>query len=148
MKDVPDKETLESFWKPIFEKNSKYERNNNWLDEYEKSINIEKPVFNDITVQNVKDAMDNFDNWKSPGIDNIQNYWWLTFDILHEQITMIFNTLANDPLQIPEWFLTGRTTMVPKKEPTSNPGNYRPITCLPIIYKLLSKIFSNKIKNI
>ena len=61
-------------------------------------------------------------------------------------MTMIFNTLANNPQQIPKWFVTGRTTMAPKKEPTNNPGNYRPITCLPIIYKLLSKILSNKMK--
>ena len=74
MTHVPNKETLESFWKPIFEKESKYERNKKWLGDYENSINIEKSVFTDINVRDTKYAMDSFDNWKSPGVDNIQNY--------------------------------------------------------------------------
>lgn len=36
--------------------------------------------------------------------------------------------------------------MIPKKGDPSNPENYRPITCLPTVYKILTSIISHKIE--
>ena len=92
---IPTKETLERFWKPIFENEAKYNKNNSWLEEYVETINIEKPSPQCIAISDLRLALSSFGNWKSPGIDNIQNYWWSSFDILHYQVTAIFNTLLN-----------------------------------------------------
>ena len=80
---IPTKETLERFWKPIFENEAKYNKNNSWLEEYVETINIEKPSPQCIAISDLRFALISFGNWKSPGIDNIQNYWWSSFDILH-----------------------------------------------------------------
>ena len=77
--------------------------------------------------------MKKFGNWKSPGIDNIQNFWWLKFTNIHPYLTKSFNFIMKYPENCPEWFTTGRTTLVPKKPSTEIPSNYRPITCLPIV---------------
>ena len=39
---------------------------------------------------------------------------------------------------------TGQTTLIGNKEPTQNPSNYRPISCLPVIYKILSSIVTSR----
>jgi hypothetical protein len=38
--------------------------------------------------------------------------------------------------------MTGVTFLIPKNENTENPKNYRPVTCLPTIYKLITSIIS------
>jgi hypothetical protein len=44
--------------------------------------------------------------------------------------------------QIPEWLMAGVTFLIPKNENTGNPKNYRPVTCLPTIYKLITSVIS------
>ena len=38
----------------------------------------------------------------------------------------------------PKWFTQGVTYLLPKSNETNIPKNYRPITCLPTMYKILS----------
>jgi hypothetical protein len=44
--------------------------------------------------------------------------------------------------QTREWLTAGVTLLIPKNENTEKPKNYRPITCLPTIYKLITSIIS------
>jgi hypothetical protein len=39
----------------------------------------------------------------------------------------------------------GVTYMLPKSGPASDPKNYRPITCLPTLYKILTSVISSKL---
>ena len=48
------------------------------------------------------------------------------------------------PESCPDWLTTGQTTLIAKKEPTRNPSNYRPITCLPVMYNILSSIVTSR----
>ena len=44
----------------------------------------------------------------------------------------------------PEWMTTGRTVLIPKDPKKGNiPSNYRPITCLPIMYKVMAAMISD-----
>jgi len=47
---------------------------------------------------------------------------------------------------IPEWLRAGVTYLIPKNEDTGNPKNYRPETCLPKTYNLLTSIISRRMK--
>jgi hypothetical protein len=38
--------------------------------------------------------------------------------------------------------MAGVTFLIPKNENTENPKSYRPVTCLPTIYKLITSIIS------
>ena len=50
--------------------------------------------------------------------------------------------------QAPEWMTTGRTALVQKDKSKGNvASNYKPITCLPIMWKLLTGIISERLCN-
>ena len=55
------------------------------------------------------------------------------------------NVVAKDPSVAPPWLTGGRTTLIHKKGPTDVAQNYRPITCLPTIFKLLTLMLTNRI---
>ena len=57
----------------------------------------------------------------------------------------LFNKLIEDD-QIPEWLTAGVAFLIPKKENTENSKNYRPVTCLPTIYKLMTSITSRRLQ--
>ena len=42
--------------------------------------------------------------------------------------------------------MAGVTFLIPKNEKTDNPKNYRPVTYLPTIYKLLTSIMSRSMQ--
>jgi hypothetical protein len=48
-------------------------------------------------------------NWKSPGGDQTPNYWLKAFPDTHSFITKIFNSVVEEPRQMPEWTTTGIT---------------------------------------
>jgi len=53
-------------------------------------------------------------NWKSPGNDQIQNYWLKAFAATHRNITKNFNAIIEEPETAPDWLTTGVTYLIPK----------------------------------
>ena len=84
-------------------------------------------------------------NWKAPGRDQTVNFWLKQLTATHKHIAAIFNKLIEED-QILEWLTAGATFLIPKNERTDNPKNYRPVTCLPTIYKLLTSIISRRLQ--
>jgi len=143
--DPPKKEDIEEFWKPLYGNRKEYNKNAIWVDEYRESVNhIAHAEYADIESNEIAESSSKFANWKSPGIDNIQNFWWNKLTVFHNKTAQIMNSIVKDPTTCPNWFTTGRTTLVPKKAETRNPSNYRPITCLPIVYKILTSIITSR----
>jgi hypothetical protein len=60
-------------------------------------------------------------------------------------IAAIFNKLIEED-SIPEWLTAGVTYLIPKNKNTENPKNYRPVTCLPTTYKLITSIISRRMQ--
>jgi len=82
-------------------------------------------------------------NWKAPGRDQTPNFWLKQLTATHKHIAQIFNKLIEED-SIPEWLTAGVTYLIPKNENTGNPNNYRPVTCLPTTYKLITSIISRR----
>ena len=141
---TPTAEEVESFWKPILGTAASYNQQATWVNDYEETINIQPYNFENITIDEIKESTNKFSNWKSPGVDNLQNFWWNKFEKTHPKLRDIYNDIVDNPDIFPEWFVTGRTTLVPKKAQTETPSNYRPITCLPTTYKILSSIMTKR----
>jgi len=50
-----------------------------------------------------------------------------------------------NPDVTPDWLTEEIMYLLPKSQETKNPKNYRPITCLTTIYKLLTSILTERI---
>ena len=60
-------------------------------------------------------------------------------------LTEVINSIIQEPDSAPEWMTEGKTSLVFKKGEENEAKNYRPITCLPTIYKLLTLIITESI---
>jgi len=84
-------------------------------------------------------------NWKSPGNDQILNYWLKAFPATHRHITKNFTAIIEEPEKTPDWLTTGITYLRPKSGDSKEVSNYRPITCLTTMYKTLTGIIAKRI---
>ena len=55
-----------------------------------------------------------------------------------------YTNIIENPAEIPEWLNEGLTILLPKTEETKNPKNYRRITYLPTMYKVLTCILADR----
>lgn len=99
-----------------------------------------------VTEEEVYTAIRKTANWKTPGRDHIQNYWYKQFTSSHKQLARCYTFLIENPTEIPAFMCGGVTYLIPKTDKLSkDPGRYRPITCLPTIYKILTAVVADKI---
>ena len=55
-----------------------------------------------------------------------------------------YSEIVKNPKQTPDW-LVGTTNLLPKKEETWIPMNYRPIACLPTTFKILTSVITDRL---
>ena len=86
-------------------------------------------------------------NWKSPGLDCVQGFWLKHFTSLHSVLRSFFNDLlSSGGASLDPSLVKGRTVLLLKNPSKGNtPDNYRPITCLSVVWKLLTSIIYQKI---
>ena len=84
-------------------------------------------------------------NWKTPGHDGIHGFWFKKLTPIHNRLTLEMNKCIQGA-HMPEWMTKGKTTLIqkdPSKETT--PNNYRPITCLPMMWRILTEQISHRL---
>jgi hypothetical protein len=84
-------------------------------------------------------------NWKSPGNDQIQNYWLKAFPATHRKKKKNFSAIIEEPEKAPDWLTTGVTNLIPKSGDSKEVRNYRTITYLTTMYKILTGIIAKRI---
>ena len=94
----------------------------------------------------IKDVLKSSSNWKTPGPDRVQNVWLKKIRTLLDPLTACYNRIMNGREEIPQWLTTGETVLIPKSEETQRPEKYRPITCLPTLYKILTRVLTKRIQ--
>ncbi|XP_045770460.1 uncharacterized protein LOC123870988 [Maniola jurtina] len=97
-----------------------------------------------ISAEDVGCAIRSASNWKCPGPDGLHNFWLKWFRSAHPVLATQFQN-SIDSGSLPTLMTTGVTFLIHKSGSTADPKNYRPITCLPTIYKLLTSILTTKI---
>ena len=79
--------------------------------------------------------------WKAAGPDHAQEFWFKKATSLHTKLKQHLKEYVN-ACQVPIWMTECRTVLIMKdKSEGTVVGNYRPITCLPLMWKLLTTIF-------
>ena len=84
-------------------------------------------------------------NWRSPGPDLFQRFWLKNFNSLHGRVRSQ-NREWLDSGFVPGWLTRGRTALLHKDKSKGNiASNYRPMTCLPLMWKLWSGVIVDQI---
>ena len=73
-----------------------------------------------------------------PGHDGIHSFWFKKFTSIHDRLALEMNRCLQRAHE-PEWMTKRRTTLI-QKDPSKGtaPNNYRPITCLPMMWKIFT----------
>ena len=85
-------------------------------------------------------------NNKSPGPDGftiefIKHFW----DLFKGDMVEAFNDFAKRP-KLPKGFNTTFITLIPKIHSPTEVKDFRPISLISIVYKILSKMMANRLK--
>ena len=122
-----------------------YNENAAWLkDIEEKTEDVSQQEWGNITVHEIREVLTKSHKWKSPGIDQLPNFWLDALFSTHAQLALNFNSIMTDPTTTPKWFYQGTTYLLAKSTDTVSPKNYLPITCLSTLYKLLTSILTER----
>ena len=142
--NLPDENQLSNFWRDLYGDSTDHNRTAEWIDQTKNEL-TEIPDMQDIVVteETIKNKLRKAPNFKSPGPDKVQNFWMKQLTSLHSYYARSFTRLINKDEQAPDWLTEGITHLIPKSENTDQPNQYRPITCLPTVYKLLTGIIAD-----
>ena len=92
----------------------------------------------EIHIELLKKTLKKISNWKTPGQDGIHGFWFKKFTSIHDRLVLEMNRCLQDA-QVPDWRTKGKTTLI-QKDPSKGPApnNYGPITCLLMMWKILT----------
>ena len=84
--------------------------------------------------------------WKAPRIDRVQGYWLKNLTSLQSRIAVLLNHILDVERSLPDRMAFGKTVLR-QKDPAkgSAVNNYRPISCLPLMWKLMNGMLAEKI---
>jgi hypothetical protein len=140
-KNAPGEEEVENFWREIRVYGKKVSHNEEacWIKaQCQHSPSME---WSPICETEVAEALRSTLSWKAPGRDQISNFLLKQLTATQKHIAETFKKLIEEDF-ISEWLTAGVTYLILKNEYTGNPKNYRPVTCLPMTYKLITSIIS------
>ena len=86
-------------------------------------------------------------NWKTLSHDGIHGFWFKKSTSIHDRLALEMNRCLQEA-NVPDWMTKGKTTLI-LKDPNKGtaPNNYRPITCLPMIWKISTAQIKEEIYN-
>ena len=86
-------------------------------------------------------------NWKVPGPDGVHGYWIKMLVSVKGRIAFHLQSCITRG-KVTDWMKTGRTILLLKDQSKGNEvSNYRSITCLSLMWKLLISIVADEIYN-
>ena len=90
----------------------------------------------EIHIDLLKTTIKKISNWKTPGYDGIHGLCCKKFTSIHDRLALEMNRCLQGT-QVPECMTKENTTLI-QKDPSKGtaPNNYRPITCLPMMWKI------------
>jgi len=78
----------------------------------------------------------------------VHAFWLKKLTSIHPALLSALNNTLHEIGEIPQWLTVGDTHLLLKEGKNSgDPNNYRPITCLPTTWKLLSGILAREVDN-
>ena len=134
----PDARETEQFWTKIWQP-KKHNETAEWINDMTRELEgLEEGPKAKIHMELLKKTLKKISNWKTPGHDGIHEFWFKKFTSVHDRLALKMNRCLQDA-QVPGWMTKGKTTLI-QKDPSKGtaPNNYRSITCLPMVWKILT----------
>ena len=130
------------FWGNIWSEEATHRSDADWLKKLKEEVKVTQQADMSITVHKVSQFLRRVPNWKAPGPDLVQGFWLKNFTSRHRRIANQLQSCLDNG-NMPEWMTKGRTVLIMKDpEKGATAENYRPITCLPVMWKLLTGIIA------
>ena len=143
------KKEFSEFWNGIWGSQTEHNRDAPWIPEIKQQITSQTKDQSPLAINedNLRARVKKMTNWSSPGMDGLHAYWLKHITTAHARIASQMQDCILTS-SIPAWMTTWKTHLI-IKDPSKglNPGNFRPITCLPNMWKLLTGIISVSIYN-
>ena len=141
----PETDDAKTFWSEIWSREGKHNGDAEWLHGVKQEIDVDPQHDVIIDVVKLRKQLNNMPNWKAPGPDLVQGFWLKNFKSIHNRLAVQLNECLNGG-SMPDWMTKGRTVLVMKDVLKGNvASNYRPITCLPLVWKLMTGIVAEEI---
>ena len=119
--------------------NQRNNENAEWINNTTRELEgLEEVPKMEIHIDLLKTTLKRISNWTVPGHDGIHGFWFKKFTSIHGRLVLEMNRCLQGA-QEPEWMIKGKTTLI-QKDPSKGtaPNNYRPITCLTMMWKILT----------
>ena len=130
-------EESKQFWGNIWSQSADHKKDAKWLQDLQSEVNVKKQEKIDITTGNLKNLVG------KP--DLVQGFCLNNFSSLHERVRLQLKECLDSGF-VPNWLTRGRTSLLQKDKSKGNvASNYRPITCLPLMWKLLTGVIADQI---
>jgi hypothetical protein len=94
-------EEVELYWESLWEENVQHNEKAHWIKGEQKEKNYSMNWM-PIKTTETTSFLSKTRNWKSPGNDQIPKYWIKAFPATHSYITEFFNTITEEPKQMPD----------------------------------------------
>ena len=145
--DVTNAEECTKFWGDIWGVRKEHNREIERSEEREK-VNERPQERVSMRVEKIRKQCRKIPNWKAPGRDGAQGYWIKNLSSLHQRVSPQMNRILMGEDDLPQWMTHGRTVLCQKDPRKGNTAdNYRPITCLSLMWKLLTGVIAEEMYN-
>ena len=136
------------FWSKIRERKD-HNKNAEWINNMETEKRMfEERVQVNMHLDGLRAIFKKMANWKTHDLDDIHGFWFLKFTTIHDRMATEMNKCIQKT-EIPEWMTKGKTTLIQKDSLRRTvQTNYRPITCLPTMWKILTEKIRELIYNL
>lgn len=91
--ESPSENEIDEYWRAMYEVGTEYNKEAEWL----RSVGNSSTTMDwtEVSEAEVSTCLKNIANWKSPGIDKIQNFWLKNFTSTHKKLANIYNGVIN-----------------------------------------------------
>ena len=123
-----------------------HNRNSEWIMTVEKELESVTQQGNiNITKEDVSIHLQKMPNWKAPGPDGLHGFWLKKFTSLH-QVMVKHLDYCIKTWDVPNWMVKSWKVLIQKHVRKGNVvGNYKPIACLNLLWKLLTGIINEEV---
>ena len=124
----------------------KHNENAEWINNITRELEgLEQGPKTEIHIDLLKTTLKRISNGKTPDHDGIHGFWSKKFTSIHGRQALEINKCLQGA-KVPKRMTKGNTTLIQKDTSKgTDPNDYRPITCLPMMWKILTAQIREKI---